>query len=101
LRIVGIALPDAIAVPKEAVSQGPRGPFVYLVGANDAAEVRPVRLGQQVGAAWVISEGLKAGDRVVADGVIRVRAGEKVRPVKFDPQAAATQTSSSQPGARP
>ena len=102
LRIVGIALPNAIAMPKEAVSQGPRGPFVYVIGTNDMAEVRPVRLGQQIGEAWVISEGLKAGDRVVVDGVIRVRSGEKVRPVKFDPQAAApAQASPSQPGARP
>jgi membrane fusion protein (multidrug efflux system) len=102
LRILGITLPDAIAVPKEAVGQGPGGPFVYVVGANDMAEVRPVRLGQQLGPTWVISEGLKAGDRVVVDGVIRVRAGEKVRPEKFDPQAAAAaQASSPQPGARP
>jgi membrane fusion protein, multidrug efflux system len=102
LRILGITLLDAIAVPKEAIGQGPGGPFVYVVGANDMAEVRPVRLGQQLGPTWVISEGLKAGDRVVADGVIRVRAGEKVKPVKFDPQAAsATQVPPPQPGARP
>jgi membrane fusion protein (multidrug efflux system) len=102
LRILGITLLDAIAIPKEAVGQGPGGPFVYVVGANDVAEVRSVRLGQQVGPAWVISEGLKAGDRVVVDGVIRARAGEKVRPVKFDPQAAAaTQAASSPAGARP
>jgi membrane fusion protein (multidrug efflux system) len=102
LRILGITLLDAIAVPKEAVSQGPGGPFVYVVGANDVAEVRSVRLGQEVGPAWVISEGLKAEERVVVDGVIRVRAGEKVSAVKFDPQAAsATRATSSQPGARP
>src|SRR5262245_22943663 len=85
LRIHGVSLLDAIAIPKEAVSQGPQGPFVYVVGANDVAEVRPVRLGQQVGLDWVISEGLKPGEQVVVDGVIRVRAGEKVRPVKYDP----------------
>lgn len=102
LRILGITLLDAIAIPKEAVSQGPGGPFVYVVGANDVAEVRSVRLGQEVGPAWVISDGLKAGERVVVDGVIRVRAGEKARPVKFDPQAAAAaQAASSPPGARP
>jgi len=85
LRILGITLLNAIAIRKEAVSQGPQGPFVYVVGANDIAEVRPIRLGQQVGLDWVISEGLKPGERVVVDGVIRVRAGEKVRPVKYVP----------------
>ena len=85
LRILGITLLDAIAIRKEAVSQGPQGPFVYVVGANDVAEVRPVRLGQQVGLDWVISDGLKPGERVVVDGVIRVRAGEKVKPVKYVP----------------
>lgn len=88
LRILGITLLDAIAIPKEAVSQGPQGPFVYVVGVNDVAEVRPVRLGQQVGLDWVISEGLNPGEQVVVDGVIRVRAGEKVRPVKYVPPAA-------------
>src|SRR5262245_47144659 len=102
LRILGITLPDAIAIRKEAVSQGPQGPFVYVVDANDDAEVRPVRLGQQVGLDWVISDGLKPGDRIVVDGVIRVRAGEKVTPVKYvppsEPQEQAPRASS---GARP
>jgi membrane fusion protein (multidrug efflux system) len=83
LRILGITLLDAIAIRKEAVSQGPQGPFVYIIGPNDVAEVRPVRLGQQVGLDWVISDGLKPTERVVVDGVIRVRAGEKVTPVKY------------------
>jgi membrane fusion protein (multidrug efflux system) len=98
LRILGITLLDAIAVPKEAVSQGARGPYVYVVDAKDMAEIRPVRLGRQVGPAWVVSEGLKGGERVIVDGVVRVRAGEKVRPVAFVPPAG-TQASSSPAGA--
>jgi membrane fusion protein (multidrug efflux system) len=101
LRILGITLLDAIAIPKEAVSQGPQGPFVYVVDANDAAELRPVRLGRQVGLDWVVSEGLKAGDRVVVDGVIRVRAGAKVTPVKFVGAAASATPGSAANGARP
>jgi membrane fusion protein (multidrug efflux system) len=100
LRILGITLLDAIAIRKEAVSQGPQGPFVYVVGANDVAEVRPVRLGQQVGLDWVILEGLKPGERVVVDGVIRVRAGEKVRPAKYVPPVE-SQASGAASGARP
>jgi membrane fusion protein (multidrug efflux system) len=85
LRILGITLLDAIAIPKEAVGQGPQGPFVYVVGKNNVAEVRPVRLGQEIGTDWVISEGLRGDDRVVVDGTIRVRAGAAVKPVKFVP----------------
>src|SRR5262245_743779 len=102
LRIHGVSLLDAIAIPKEAVSQGPQGPFVYVVGANDVAEVRPVRLGQQVGLDWVISEGLKPGEQVVVDGVIRVRAGEKVTPVKYVPPVETHEQAPGAPlGARP
>jgi membrane fusion protein, multidrug efflux system len=62
------------------VSQGPQGPSVYVLGANDVAEVRPIRLGPEVAAGWVVQEGLGGSERVVADGVIRVRPGQPVRP---------------------
>jgi membrane fusion protein (multidrug efflux system) len=79
VRIRGITLPDAIVVPSQSVSQGPQGPFVYLVGANGVAEERPVRLGPELPNGWVIRGGLKGGERVVVDGVIRVRQGAAVR----------------------
>jgi membrane fusion protein, multidrug efflux system len=103
LRILGITLPDAIVILKEAVSQGPQGPFVYVVGANGEADVRPVRLGQEIGLDWVIAEGLKGGERVVVDGVIRVRPGAQVKPVKYVPQSApaAQETISPPDGTRP
>ena len=82
VRIRGLTLPDAIVVPAHAVSQGPQGPFVYVVGANDIVEERPIRLGPEVPGGWVAESGLKGGERLVTDGVIRVRAGVtvKVRP---------------------
>jgi membrane fusion protein (multidrug efflux system) len=105
VRIRGVSLPDAIVVPKEAVSQGPQGPTVYVVGDNDIAEVRPIRLGDEVASGWVVREGLQAGDKVVVDGVIRVRPGATVRPVPVsaEPKAAgASAPPAGQPaGARP
>jgi membrane fusion protein (multidrug efflux system) len=80
VRLQGITLPDAIVIPRPAVSQGPQGPSVYVLGANDVAQVRPIRLGPEVAAGWVVWEGLSGGERVVADGVIRVRPGQPVRP---------------------
>jgi membrane fusion protein, multidrug efflux system len=80
VRILGITLPNAIVIPRPAVSQGPQGPSVYVLGENDVAQVRPIRLGPEVAAGWVVPEGLSGGERVVADGVIRVRPGQPVRP---------------------
>jgi membrane fusion protein (multidrug efflux system) len=80
VRILGITLPNAIVIPRPAVSQGPQGPSVYILGENDVAQVRPIRLGPEVAAGWVVPEGLNGGERVVADGVIRVRPGQPVRP---------------------
>jgi membrane fusion protein (multidrug efflux system) len=92
VRVVirGVTLPDAIVVPDRAVSQGPQGPSVFVVGANDTAQARPVRLGTEVAQGWVVEQGLQAGDRVVVDGIIRVRPGAPVRPVPVDNPAQAS-----------
>ena len=85
LIIKGITLPKAIVVPQQAVSQGPQGTFVYVVNSQNAAEVRPVKLDREVGNGWVVREGLNEGDRLIADGVMRVRPGA---PVKASPYVA-------------
>jgi membrane fusion protein (multidrug efflux system) len=102
VRIRGISLPDAIVVPKAAVSQGPQGPTVYVLGENDVAQARPVRLGEELPTGQVVRDGLRGGDRVVADGVMRVRPGAPVKPVLMKPESVTTQaTGSSAPDARP
>jgi membrane fusion protein (multidrug efflux system) len=92
VRVVvrGITLPDALMVPERAVTQGPQGASVFVVNASNVAEARPVRLAQQIEGGWVVRDGLRAGDRVVVDGIIRVRPGAAVRPVVVEgpPQAA-------------
>jgi membrane fusion protein (multidrug efflux system) len=105
VRVVirGIALPDSIVVPKQAVSQGPEGPFVYVIGENNAAQARPVRLGREIETGWIVQQGLKPGERVIVDGIIRVRPGAPVRPVPL--ATAATSQANGAPtaaaGARP
>jgi membrane fusion protein (multidrug efflux system) len=76
----GVIVPDAIVVPERAVSQGPQGPFVYVLDANNVAQVRPVQLDRELAGGWMVREGLQAGERIVVDGVIRVRPGTPVRP---------------------
>jgi membrane fusion protein (multidrug efflux system) len=87
VRILGITLPASIVVPRQAVSQGPQGPSLYVLGENDVAQARPIRLGPEVSSGWVVQEGLRGGERVVVDGVIRVRPGQPVRPLPMQAQA--------------
>jgi len=81
VEIIGVTMPNAVLVPKTAIVQGPQGAAVYVVDANDVAQARPVQLDREVAKGWIVKSGLKAGERVVTDGVIRVRPGAKVRPV--------------------
>lgn len=101
VQVRGVTLPDAIVIPKRAVSQGPQGPSVYVVAADDTAEVRPIRLGHELAAGWVVREGLKGGERVVVDGVIRVRPGAPVKAVEIGSGPQAAQKDGSAAPARP
>ena len=75
-RIVGWQRPDTIVVPLRAVQQNPTGSFVFVVGEGDKAELRGVKLGQWQGVdGWIITQGLKTGDRVIIDGTVAVRPG--------------------------
>ena len=74
--------PDAILVPQQGVSRDPRGAAtVLLVNGEDKAELRTIEIGQAVGPNWLATKGLKPGDRVITEGLQRIQAGAKVRPV--------------------
>jgi membrane fusion protein (multidrug efflux system) len=81
VNIEGVSMPDAIAVPKAAIMQGPQGSFVYIVDANSVAQIRAVQLDRELNDSWLVKAGLNPGERVVADGVIRVRPGAPVKAV--------------------
>ena len=74
VNLTGIVLPNAIVVPKAAISQGPQGAFVYVIerhgGARAPGPARP-RARQRLDRA----QGAEGGDRIIVDGVIRVRPG--------------------------
>ncbi|XOC83037.1 efflux RND transporter periplasmic adaptor subunit (plasmid) [Microvirga sp. M2] len=76
--VTGLTLNDAIVVPEAAVMQGPQGQFVYAVNDSGHAEVRPVQLRRQVEGGWIVASGLRSGDKVVTEGVIKVRPGAPV-----------------------
>lgn len=87
VKMTGIVMPGAIVVPKIAISQGPLGPFVYLVEKDNVARARPVRIYRELPDGFVVRKGVAAGDRIVVDGVIRVRPGSAVNPVPYKPPA--------------
>lgn len=90
--ILGVTMPNAVLVPKTAIVQGPQGAAVYVVDANDVAQARPVKLDREVEQGWIVKSGLQAGEKVVADGVIRVRPGIKVKPAALATPAAPAST---------
>lgn len=70
---------DGLVVPQRAVKLTAQGATVIVVGANNVAAVRPIKVGELQGGNWVVREGLKSGDRVVVSGLQKVQPGQPVR----------------------
>ncbi len=81
IRVTGYTRTGAILVPQRAVQQGPKGSVVYVVGEGDKVEIRTVQGTSWQGTQWLIEEGLRAGERVVVDGMHRITPGAPVKPV--------------------
>ncbi len=71
---------DAIVVPTPAIQRGPKGTFVYVVGADSTVSVQPVVIESAQGDETLLTSGLKPGQIVVTDGQNQIRAGSKVVP---------------------
>ena len=67
-------------VPQVAVQRSDLGNIVYIVNEKNEATIQPVVAGQWMGKEWVILEGLKAGDKVIVDNIIKLRPGMPVAP---------------------
>jgi membrane fusion protein, multidrug efflux system len=72
--------PNAILVPQRAVSELQGVYNVAVVGGDDTVEIRMVKPGARIGTLWVVDAGLKGGDRIVVEGLQKVRSGVKVKP---------------------
>ena len=72
---------DAIAVPQQAVQRnGGGGSEVFVVKDDNRVAIQPVRTGSPQDGQWFLTEGLKAGDKVVVEGFQKFAAGDKVKP---------------------
>lgn len=83
---------QAMLVPQRGVTRNPQGEaMVLVVGAEEKVEPRIIKVIRTVGDNWLVSDGLKAGDRVILEGIQKARPGTQVKAVPFGakPEAAA------------
>ena len=90
----------AITVPQRGVNVGAGGiATVMVVGADGKVEARVVKISQAVGNKWIVTDGLKAGERVIVEGLQKVQPGMVVKPVPFGSGSAGILPASSKSGA--
>ncbi len=82
-----------ITLPQQAVTRGPTGDTVMVVGADGKVLPRDVKIGSAVGGQWVVLDGLKPGEQVMVDGFQKLRGAAPVKPVPWQPGAAAAPAS--------
>ncbi|GLK43696.1 MULTISPECIES: efflux RND transporter periplasmic adaptor subunit [Novosphingobium] len=91
---------NGLLVPQVAVSRDEKGnPTVLVIGAQNKLEMRPITAPRTVGDSWLVTSGLKAGDKVVVDGAQMLRPGVPVKPVAPQGQAQGQKPAAGQPAA--
>ncbi|HEX7370729.1 MAG TPA: efflux RND transporter periplasmic adaptor subunit [Rhodanobacteraceae bacterium] len=85
IRLAIGTLHNAFLLPQSAIQRDNQGAYVLAVDADDKIVEKRVTLGAQRGGDWIVQSGIDAGTRVVASGVQKARAGEKVKPVTYQP----------------
>ena len=81
---------NGILIPQRGVTRNPKGDAVVMVvGAEEKAEPRQIKVVRTVGDSWLVSDGLKAGDRVILEGLQKARPGTAVKAVPFGSTMAA------------
>ena len=71
-------MPKAVVIPQQAISQGPQGPFVFVVRDDQTAEMRQVDVIGIEGDRAALNSGVKEGERVIVEGQMRLTNGTAV-----------------------
>ena len=79
VHMVGAKRPNMMLVPQQAVQQGLKGPFVYVVGPESKVLPRNIRTMNWQGDRWMVESGIEQGERVVVEGMQRIRPGIEVK----------------------
>jgi membrane fusion protein (multidrug efflux system) len=79
----------ALLVPQRAVTEIQGKYLLAVVGADNKVDIRPVSVGERIASDWIIASGLQPGEKVIAEGTQKVKAGMTVNPKPFEPPAPA------------
>ena len=96
VRFVADMKKGAMVIPQEAVNELQGGYQVAVVDKNNKASIRPVKMGERIGAMWEVNDGLKPGDRVIVQGAQKVREGSPVKVKEWTPPSDALISKSDQ-----
>ena len=93
-QIVQGVIPNAILIPQAAITRTPTGQaMAMIVDAKGAIEARPVTTVGVQGLNWIVTEGIKTGEKIVVDGIAKVKAGQTVSAKPYQPQTEAPKAS--------
>jgi len=86
VRSVTSVKQNALLVPQRAVSEMQGSYRVAVVGSDNKVSIRPVKVGDKVGSQWIIEDGLKPGESVIAEGIQRIRPDQVISPKQYQAQ---------------
>jgi membrane fusion protein (multidrug efflux system) len=99
VKVLGLALENVVSIPRRALMTSAQGSFAWVVGKGEVVEMRPVTISRTVGDSAVVTAGLSGGERVVTEGVLKVKPGATVAVV--EPNAAPPDAAAGTPGKSP
>jgi membrane fusion protein (multidrug efflux system) len=82
VRLAATVAENALLVPQKAVTEMQSAKVVYVVGADNKVALRSVTLGARVGSDYIVTEGVKDGERIIVEGLQKVRPGDTVNPTE-------------------
>jgi membrane fusion protein (multidrug efflux system) len=82
VRVAATTAENALLVPQKAVTQMQSTNVVYVVGEGNKVAIRSVSLGERVGQDYIVTEGVKVGDRIIVEGIQKARPGSVVAPTE-------------------
>lgn len=80
--VKGLVYPQTVSVPEKAVAQNPQGTYVYVLDEEGKAQVRQIETGTTANHRWLVRKGLEGGERVIVEGLSKVRPGAAVSVVQ-------------------
>jgi membrane fusion protein (multidrug efflux system) len=82
VRVAASVAENALLVPQKAVTQMQSANVVYVVGPNNKVALRTVTVGERVGQDYIVLDGVKAGERIIVEGLQKARPGATVNPTE-------------------